>query len=72
VAEQASSDWIEHDGAGCPVSDIARVQVQFRFEVDRASAEKASGELGSPAHEYRCCWKHQGAQSDITFYRIVA
>jgi hypothetical protein len=72
VAEQASTDWIECDGAGCPVSDLARVQVQFRFDRDRRAAERANQPEGVPAHGYRDCWTHQDAPSDIVAYRVVA
>jgi hypothetical protein len=72
VAEQASTDWIECDGAGCPVPDVARVQVQFRFDPDRQTAELANAANGDPAHAYRDCWTHQGAPSDIVAYRVVA
>jgi len=72
VAEQASTDWIECDGAGCPVSDCARVQVQFRFDRDRRAAEGANAANGDPAAAYRDCWVHQGAASDIVAYRVVA
>ena len=72
MAEQTSTDWIECDGAGCPVSDLARVQVQFRFDRDRRAAERANAENGDPAIAYRDCWTHQGAPSDIVAYRVVA
>jgi len=72
VAEQASSDWIEHDGAGCPVSDLALVHVQFRFDRDRRAAELANLALGVAAHGYTSCWTHQDAPSDIVAYRVVA
>jgi hypothetical protein len=72
VAEQASSDWIEHDGAGCPVSDLAVVQVQFRFDRDRKAAERACGQGGVPAHGYGNCWTSLDAPSDIVAYRVVA
>lgn len=72
MAEQASSDWIEHDGAGCPVSDLALVHVQFRFDHDRRAAELANPALGVAAHGYTSCWTHQAAPSDIVAYRVVA
>lgn len=72
MAEQASQDWIDHDGAGCPVSDLARVQVQFRYDRDRPAAERSSHVDGVPAYQLRDCWIDQGAQSDIVAYRIVA
>ena len=74
MAEQASQDWIDHDGAGCPVSDLARVQVQFRADRDRRAAERSSGE-GQPAHVYSDSWifgAKSSAACDITAYRIVA
>ena len=72
MADQASTDWIECDGAGCPVSDLARVQVQFRFDRDRRAAERANPADGVSAYGYRDCWVHQGAPSDIVAYRVVA
>jgi len=72
VAEQASTDWIECDGAGCPVSDCARVQVQFRYDLDRQAAELKNPAIGVPAHVYNDCWTHQGAKSDIVAFRVVA
>ncbi len=68
----SSNDWIECDGAGCPVSDVARVQVQFRFDRDRRAAERANPADGHPAYIYRDCWTHQGALSDIVACRVVA
>ena len=65
-------DWIECDGAGCPVSDLARVHVQFRFDLDRRTAELANPAIGVPAHVYSDCWIHQGAKSDIIACRVVA
>jgi uncharacterized protein involved in type VI secretion and phage assembly len=72
VAEQASTDWIECDGAGCPVSDVARVKVQFRFDRDRRAAERANPSDGIPAYIFRDCWVHQGALSDIVACQVVA
>ena len=72
MADQASTDWIECDGAGCPVSDCARVQVQFRYDLDRQTAELKNPAIGVPAHVYNDCWTHQGAKSDIVAFRVVA
>lgn len=72
MAEQASSDWIEHDGAGCPVSDLARVQVQFRADAGRRTAERMSGPEGNVAHAYTDSWIHSGGPVDIVAYRVVA
>lgn len=72
MAEQASSDWIEHDGAGCPVSDLARVQVWFRFDRDARAAERSNHVDGVSAYGLRDCWTHQDAASDIIKYRVVA
>ena len=72
MAEQAFTDWIECDGAGCPVSDVARVQVQFRYDLDRQTAELKNPAIGVPAHVYNDCWTHQGAKSDIVAFRVVA
>jgi hypothetical protein len=67
-----ATDWIEHDGAGCPVSDLARVQVWFRFDRDQRAAERQNQPDGVPAHGYSSCWTHQDAPSDIIAYRVVA
>jgi hypothetical protein len=75
VAEQASSDWIECDGTGCPVSDLARVQVQFRADRDRRTAERNSGAGGNPAHVYSDSWVYPPTSKspvDIVACRVVA
>jgi hypothetical protein len=72
VADQASTDWIECDGAGCPVSDLARVRVQFRYDPDRKTAELLNPASGIPACVYGDCWQHQGAKFDIVAFRVVA
>ena len=72
AAEQASTDCIECDGAGCPVSDCARVHVQFRYDPDRQTAEQLNPASGVPAYVYSDCWIHQGAKSDIVACRVVA
>jgi len=75
VAEQAFQDWIDHDGAGCPVSDLARVQVQFRADRDRRTAERDSGPEGNTAQVYSNSWIYSAgstAAADITAYRVVA
>jgi hypothetical protein len=75
VAEQAYQDWIDHDGAGCPVSDLARVQVQFRADHDRRAAERLSGEQGNVAHAYSDSWIWAAGSDcpvDIVAHRVVA
>ena len=75
MAEQASSDWIECDGTGCPVSDLARVQVQFRADRDRKTAERMSGADGNVAHAYSDSWVYPAiseAAADIVACRVVA
>ncbi len=72
MAEQASSDWIEHDGAGCPVSDSTYVQVWFRSDRDERAAVRSNHTEGVPASRMGCCWNHQDAYSDIVKYRVVA
>jgi hypothetical protein len=75
VADQASSDWIECDGSGCPVSDLARVQVQFRADRDRKAAERNSGPEGNTAHVYSDSWTYPATSEspvDIVACRVVA
>lgn len=72
VADPASTDWIECDGAGCPVPDLARVQVQFRADRDRRTAERMSGPEGNVAHAYSDSWIHTGGPVDIIACRVVA
>jgi uncharacterized protein involved in type VI secretion and phage assembly len=75
VAEQASSDWIDCDGSGCPVSDLARVQVQFRADRDRKTAERSSGPDGNVANAYSDSWVYSATSefaADIIAYRVVA
>jgi hypothetical protein len=72
VAEQASSDWIEHDGAGCPVSDLAQVRVRFRGE-DRREAEMWPALIEA----YACSdnWTYAAGSTcavDIVEYQVVA
>jgi hypothetical protein len=75
VADQPTAGWTAHDGVGCPVNDLARVQVRFRADRDRAAAEDASGPEGVAAHVYSDSWTfHAGSQSaaDIVEFRVVA
>ena len=75
VAEQASTDWIECDGTECPVSDLARVQVQFRADRDRKSAERLSGPEGNVANAYSDSWVYSATSefaADIIAYRVVS
>lgn len=72
MAEQASSDWIEHDGAGCPVSDLARVQVWFQFDRTAEAVEARNRPEGQPAHIWGNCWDDLGCPTDIKRYRVVA
>ncbi len=75
MAEQASQEWTDHDGAGCPVSDLARVQVQFRADRDRRTAERASGAEGNVAHAYGDSWIWATGSTcavDIVAHRVVA
>ncbi|KHA63413.1 hypothetical protein [Sphingomonas sp. Ant20] len=70
--DSTANPWIECDGAGCPVSDCARVHVQFRYDPDRETAELVNPAIGVPAYVYGDCWIHQGAKSDIVACRVVA
>jgi hypothetical protein len=75
VAEEPPVGWTDHDGAGCPVSDMARVQVQFRADRDRAEAEDASGPTGNSAHVYSDSWTWRArshSAADIVAFRVVA
>ena len=75
VAEQASQDWIDHDGAGCPVSDLVRVRVPFREDRDRRTAERESGAEGNPAHVYSDSWTWRPGSIcavDIIAHQVVA
>ena len=60
---------IEWEGGKWPVSPDARVQVQFRSDIDWAHAERASGPNGNFA---RCVsWANTGSAGDIVAYRVV-
>lgn len=55
------SEWIEHDGSGCPVAGNTLVHVKFRGRTDTARflAKYLS-------------WVHNDLRSDIVAYRIVS
>lgn len=72
MADQASTDWIEHDGTGCPVSQLARVQVMFRFDRSAHAEDVRNLAEGHPAHVWGCCWNSAGFPTDIVAYRVVA
>jgi hypothetical protein len=72
---KSADDWIEHDGAGCPVSDLAMVQIQFRHDRDRQVAQRLSGPHGNAASAYGDSWEFSDgseAPCDIVAYRVVA
>lgn len=60
---EPSPGWIDCDGSGCPVSLDTIVQIQFRHDLDRATAERLSGP-GVPASTFPG-WVHTGAGTDI-------
>ena len=72
---KSAEDWIEHDGAGCPVSDLTKVQIRFRHDRDRGVAERLSGPDGNAASAYGDSWEfREGSESpsDIIAFRVIA
>jgi hypothetical protein len=67
--EAVASDWINWEGGRCPVSGDTRVQVQFRSDIDRRQAERASGPNGNVARAVS--WANTGSGGDIIAYRVV-
>lgn len=66
-----SPGWVEHDGQGMPVAELARIQVQFRSDPSRLVAERTSGPEGNVAHAYHDNWTHSDSPADIMAFREV-
>jgi hypothetical protein len=68
IAGEQENPWIDHDASGCPVSDLARVQVWLCTDLCRCRPEADNSPDGTPAHLFGAAWEN----GVIKKYRVVA
>lgn len=64
--DELPEGYTPHDGGECPVEPSAWLHVIFRGEAD-----PAKGVLREYGHAGTLAWRHDGAEDDITAYRII-